>query len=271
MLRRATSSPDAPFLFAPSGLDWRWLSWNAAAHRITALQEELSGLEEGAAVAFEDDLSPDAVLLDLAIRGSGRLAWPVEGSGKLPDGVSRVRWHGDGNAPSKAEEGVLSLERPFHFASRGPEASEPVSVGSEPRLGGAVLRPNRQVAGEAIDGAARALPSPAPIRVRRHVTLLTRSLAEPLGRLHLDWSVVSGFAVVTAPGTSAASLERWARPTVVAGPFDRLEEARGAWREARPRWHRLELWLHEAGEAVASEASTWWSERGVRPIAAPSL
>ncbi|HEX2254834.1 MAG TPA: hypothetical protein VHQ65_16335 [Thermoanaerobaculia bacterium] len=210
----AAERPQAPWLFHPEGLDWRWLSFAAAAAEVERLAAAsgaalaAAGVAPPAAVSFVYEPRPAPVLLDLALQRAGFTAAP-QPPGEAP------------RHPVLPPE-VLAATGDERCASGGEEVPGGVEVRT---AAGAALTVS---AGELAASAAaleEAIAAAGPLRrPEREIVVAGPDLADPVERRILAWSLLQGAAVLLEPsalgrpGTAA-----WARPTVFHGTADELE------------------------------------------------
>ncbi len=278
LARAAAATPERPFLFFVRGLDWRWLSYRETAERVGGVGSRLAGLPSGVPVGFPATAGLSSLLVDLAIRATGRAAVPV---GPLDSEPERD--------PELARLGARAFVSLPGFA---PSATVPTVEMPDPLTLSGVL-PDRNGDGGALieaDGCARiATPeeiaeaakrferpvaaNPAPsFSSRREIAVVgspSRALAE---RPFLDWAVRSGAACLFEPDPSArAASAAWGRSTVHLGSAVELvelfERARRAQRvpfsRSRLPFDRLHT-VFPTGEGLPPKAAEEWRALGVR-------
>lgn len=273
---RARLTPEEPWLFYFSNLDWRWLSFAEVHAAVTATAVELdaalgaAGVDRGGSVAFSDRRSAASVMVDLALQAAGRVPLPIprEGAGgpAYPDSppagppaawVELPLWPPQdeqafaGAPPARWEKLPRIAPRipPVTHAGSGPGTGpQPSGACREsPHLvcataAGWVDVPAADVLAAAEGLAARIAAQRPPKRwPRREISVLAEPLASAQGRLQLAWSLHAGAAVLLEPDAFAfAATAAWARPTLLFGDAERAAAvARRLEDEHRPRrwWH----------------------------------
>jgi AMP-binding enzyme len=257
----AAADPEAPFLFFPEGLHWRWWSWGRVAQLAAQWARPLAGLGAGTRVGFAGDLSPQALVLDLAVLSTGLVPVPLAG-----EAVAGEELAGEATAGAPLAGGLSAGEppagAPFAGEPPGGQSREPAgalhrtgmpagcaawlevvdgesiltsaSTPPRPAAGGARPQPgagigDREISPHAwLEAAARVGSAIGPSR-QREILVLGRALATPAGRILTAWATVAGAALVLEP--DAASYLRtllWARPTVAHGSAAELARLRSA-------------------------------------------
>lgn len=267
---RLRTDPEEPWLFHQRGDAWRWLSTREAAARAEAMAASLTSLSRGSRVAFGGDLSPTALVLDLALQAAGLTAVPVAGTSEARDLRRALAERGADawacrpeDAPPALPERIRLIALPSTRLAGGVAAAAPTGPrqeaaaereppdavhgelggeGAEPAPGGAVVAGPEGpswLSGQRLEEAAQSLAAELGPGRRRDVTVLGAPLEEPLARLHLAWATLTGAALVLEPQRAALPATAvWARPTVLAGTAPELLRHRAAWEASLPRRRR---------------------------------
>lgn len=274
LARSGRETPERPVLFFVRGLDWRWLSYQEAGERIGGLAARLDSLPHGARTGFPATGGLSSLLLDLAVRSTGRIAVPVGPLDAEADRDPELARLGaeafaalPGFAPSRTLP-TVEVPDPFTLSGALPEGEGGVLIeedGGGTRIASAVEIAR---AGERFERALAANATRPP----REIVLLGPPSRRETDRAFSDGALRTGAACLFEPDPAArAASAAWGRVTVYAGSAAELAElalrAKSAQRvplsRSRLPFDRLHTVFPTGGEGLDPAAAAAWRALGV--------
>jgi hypothetical protein len=252
MVNPEETAADDPWLFYREPPHWRWISYTAAAERLSVYRRQLAALEKCSHIAFPSRPSVSEMLVDLAIRLSGRYSVPVDtglGAVRVAEEAER---RGAGAWIDSRGLGGLRGPPDMRSVVLADEARDPLSSESGGELverdGGYVVveedggadpgRPgwleigdkhSRRIAGELERGLGSSQ--------KRDIVLHWRPLDVAGERYLVEWAIRVAAGIVLVPERSSmAATAYWIRPTLVHGTAADLRDLARSLAAAERRW-----------------------------------
>jgi hypothetical protein len=223
MVNPEETAADDPWLFYREPPHWRWISYTAAAERLSVYRRQLAALEKCSHIAFPSRPSVSEMLVDLAIRLSGRYSVPVD------TGLGAVRVAEEAErrgAGLFSESGGELVERDGGYVvveeDGGADPGRPgwLEIGD---------KHSRRIAGELERGLGSSQ--------KRDIVLHWRPLDVAGERYLVEWAIRVAAGIVLVPERSSmAATAYWIRPTLVHGTAADLRDLARSLAAAERRW-----------------------------------
>jgi hypothetical protein len=251
MVNPEATAADDPWLFYRDPPHWRWISFAAAAKRLSVYRRQLAALERCSHLAFPSRPSVSEMLVDLAIRLSGRYSVPVDTALGATRFAEEAERRGASAWIASPDLGGLRGPADLRSVVLADEATDPPSPqnGSEllEGVGGCVVMEedradsNQKQCLEIGDGESRRMAGELERRLgssrRRDIVLHCRPLDQAGERCLLEWALRVAAGIVLVPERSLiAATAYWVRPTLVQGTAADLKGLARSLRAAERRW-----------------------------------
>jgi hypothetical protein len=296
MVNPEETGADDPWLFYREPPRWRWISFAAAAKQLSVYRRQLAALEMCSHLAFPSRPSVSEILIDLAIRLSGRCSVPVDAALGAFRFAEEAERRGASAWIDSRDLGGLRGPPDLRSVVLADEATDPPSSesGREPfeGVGGCVVvgedgaDPDRPECIEIEDGESgrmagelgRGLGSSR----KRDIVLHCRPLDEAGERCLVEWALGVAAGIVLVPERSSiAAAAYWARPTLVHGTAPdlrdlarnlRITERRGRLFGTRGgRFRRLRAAVLRGSEPLDPDTEEFYLSLGARVVRLPAF